>query len=191
MLYSNVGRIFESSHYYLIETKARVKIAQEDSDTDEDDNGPSDVDDDGLGTKSGAHVECPQDKRKFTSNIPGSSKRIKRGAAQSQALVAKQSELQEVDLLVKSYPVGPSFREDNEAGGHDGMNVTLSEKAGDELGRRLIECEVKRKEALAECHLEAEKKREEVRTKLETMLSRHRLKRAGYSEKDVNDVLPL
>ncbi|KAL4159509.1 hypothetical protein PRNP1_000086 [Phytophthora ramorum] len=71
------------------------------------------------------------------------------------------------------------------------MNVTLSEKAGDELGRRLIECEVKRKEALAECHLEAEKKREEVRTKLETMLSRHRLKRAGYSESFRSEVDPL
>ncbi|KAF1772320.1 hypothetical protein GQ600_23576 [Phytophthora cactorum] len=50
---------------------------------------------------------------------------------------------------------------------------------------------LKHKEDLAKVRLDAEKKLAEVRTKLETMLSRQKLKSAGYSDEDVNGIFPL
>ncbi|ETK96160.1 hypothetical protein L917_00974 [Phytophthora nicotianae] len=54
--------------------------------------------------------------------------------------------------------------------------------------QRLIESKLKN---LAKVRLDAEKKIAEMRMKRETMLSRQKVKKTGYSDDEVNEILPL
>jgi hypothetical protein len=133
-------------------------------------------------------------KRKTTRASNSSSrKRGKRGSsrAESLPLSAKQAELEEVSLLLKTYPVIRSLRGSSDDAGPGARNIFLSEEAGKEWTQRLLEVEIEHTRALGECRLEEEKKRAEVRTKLETMLSRNKLKRQGFSNEEVDAVFPL
>ncbi|KAG3147842.1 hypothetical protein PI126_g12702 [Phytophthora idaei] len=121
-----------------------------------------------------------------------SSKRGKQQISPPLSTVAipasNQPGLQDTSVLLKRQSVlentdGDSYR--------DGTGVAVTGKAGERMAQRLIDCELKHKEDLAKVRLDAEKKLAEVRTKLETMLSRQKLKSAGYSDEDVNGIFPL
>ncbi|KAG2810897.1 hypothetical protein PC129_g7753 [Phytophthora cactorum] len=149
-----------------------------------------------LNEEDGGSVEDTggaQGKRKRQGD-PGSrsSKRGKQQISPPSSTVAipasNQPGLQDTSVLLKRQSVlentdGDSYR--------DGTGVAVTGKAGERMAQRLIDCELKHKEDLAKVRLDAEKKLAEVRTKLETMLSRQKLKSAGYSDEDVNGIFPL
>ncbi|KAJ8519165.1 hypothetical protein ON010_g18109 [Phytophthora cinnamomi] len=120
-------------------------------------------------------------KRKSVSNMQGASelpmiKRGKQEASKSQSQpttpttgpTEKQPEVQEVRVQLGVYPVSRQPWESS-LGGRDDYCVILTGKVAEEVAQRVIERDLKYKEDLANCHLDEEKKREEIRTKTEQM----------------------
>ncbi|KAF4144823.1 hypothetical protein GN958_ATG05991 [Phytophthora infestans] len=61
---------------------------------------------------------------------------------------------------------------------------------GEKLAQQLLQREIEHVDAMAKLQFEAELKRQELQTKCEMVLSRHKLRVAGVSEEDVESMIP-
>ncbi|KAI9993781.1 hypothetical protein PInf_016302 [Phytophthora infestans] len=85
------------------------------------------------------------------------------------------------------------FKRESETRWNEYCGVKLTpclKEEGEKLAQQLLQREIEHVDAMAKLQFEAELKRQELQTKCEMVLSRHKLRVAGVSEEDVESMIP-